>query len=147
LPRTTLIISKEFTKMKRLVTSIAACTIVAAGLLPITAHASVARAAQSSPMVVATWFSNLHPKVGQRETVHVLFFQGTHRFGGAVFSATVTYGKRTVRLKSSKTTTRGEAWANFTVPRDARGRTLTAHAVVTYKAHRYTGSNHVNVAR
>ena len=133
--------------MKRLVTSIAAATILAAGLLPITAHASVPRAAQSSPMVVATWFSNLHPKVGQQETVHVLFFQGTHHFGGALFSATVSYNKRSVHLKSSKTNGRGEAWANFTVPRAARGSTLTAHTVLVYKGHRYTGSNHVSVAK
>ena len=133
--------------MKRLVTSLAASAILAAGLLPITAHASVPWAVHSSPMVVATWFSNLHPKVGQRETVHVLFFQGTHHFGGALFSATVSYNKRTVHLKSSKTNGRGEAWANFTVPRAARGRTLAADAVLVYKGHRYTGSNHVNVAR
>src|SRR5947207_10295960 len=103
--------------MKQLSIMFAAATILAAGLLPIAAHASVPRAVHSSPMVVATWFSNLHPKVGQRETVHVLFFQGTHHFGGALFSATVTYGKHTVHLKSSKTNGRGEAWAIFTVPR------------------------------
>ena len=125
----------------------AAAAILVVGLLPITAHASVARAAHSSPMVVATWFSDLHPKAGQQETMHALFFQGTHRFGGALLSATVTYGKSTVRLKSSKTNGRGEAWTTFTVPRNARGSTLAAHAVLVYKGHRYTGSNHVNVAK
>ena len=133
--------------MKRLSIMFAAATILAVGLLPVTAHASVPEAGDSGPMVVATWFSNLHPKVGQQETVHVLFFQGTHRFGGALFSATVSYGKRTVHLKSSKTTGRGEAWVRFTVPRAARGKTIVAHTVIAFKGHRYTGSNHVNVAR
>jgi hypothetical protein len=133
--------------MKRLSIMFTAATILAVGLLPITAHASVPEMAHSSPMVVQTWFSNLHPKVGQQETVHVLFFQGRHGFGGALFSGTVTYGKHTIRLKSSKTNGRGEAWANLTVPRAARGKTLAAHTVLVYKGHRYTGSNRVNVAR
>ena len=106
--------------------------------------------AASPPLtpVVATWFSNLHPRVGQRETVHVQFWAGKRYLSGARLSVTLRVGTKTVaHLRGTTTDKKGEAWARFTVPKAAAGKWLWAFTGVIYQKRTYTGNNRVLVAR
>jgi hypothetical protein len=115
-----------------------------------TAITTPVQAASKPPHVpvVATWFSSLHPKVGQHETVYVQFFVAKRHLSGAHLSATVQVGKHSVlHLKGTVTNRQGKAWATFTVPRQARGKKIVVSTSLTYKKRLYTGNNSVTVAR
>ena len=134
--------------MKRLLALLTIGLALSAGV-PNAANAAVSSQAQraTAPVVVATWFSNLHARVGLRESVYVQVMQGKQNLAGARLSVTITYGKHALKLNGTTTNKRGMAWASFTVPRQARGATLWALTTVSYKGHRYSGSNHVKVAK
>jgi len=97
--------------------------------------------------VVATWFSNLRPVSGQRETLSVQFSQNNHGLAGGRFSATVRYGTRVMHLTGGTTNGHGIASVAFAVPRGLEGKKLLATTTVVFKGQRYLGSNHVTVVR
>ena len=113
--------------------------------------ASPVHAASKPPRaipVVATWFSSLHPKVGQHETVTVQFFQGKKMLSGAPLAVSLKIGAKTIkRLKGTKTNRQGKAWAKFTVPKQARGKTLWAYTSLSYHHQVFQGNNRVQVAK
>jgi hypothetical protein len=109
-------------------------------------------------MVVATYFSNLSPKVGERETVAAQFYlykpeTKPHYLPGGHLSVTLKLG--TVRaaktvvatLKGTSTDKQGKAYARFVVPKSASGKWLWAYTTVVYKGTAYAGSNRVEIAR
>ena len=134
--------------MKGLLALVTIGLALASGV-PQEANAAVCGCAQRAPVpvVLATWFSNLHPVAGQRETVYVQFTQGKRALAGAHLSVTIAYGKRHLKLKGTTTNKRGMAWVPFTIPRQARGETLWALTTISYRGHWYRGSNRVKVAK
>jgi hypothetical protein len=134
--------------MKRLLTLLTIGLALSAGV-PHAANAAISSHARqaSMPPIVATWFSNLHARVGLRESVYVQVMQGKQNLAGARLSVTITYAKHALKLKGTTTDKHGMARASFTVPRQARGATLRALTTVSYRGHQYLGSNQVKVAK
>ena len=123
------------------------CLLATGGALASPVHAASHGAARSIP-VVATWFSSLHPKAGQQETVTVQFFQGKKMLSGAPLTVALKIGTKTItRLKGTRTNKKGEAWAKFTVPKAARGKTLWAYTSLAYHHQVFQGNNRVQVAK
>jgi hypothetical protein len=108
--------------------------------------------------VVATYFSNLSPKVGQHETVTAQFYlyqpkKKPQYLAGGHLSVTLKVGTVKVAksvvatLKGTSTNKRGKAYARFTVPKSAAGKWLWAYTTVRYKGAAYGGSNRVKIAK
>ena|SRR5579859_4145037 len=128
---------------------------VAAAIPP---HASAASPSPKPVTVVATYFSNLSPKVGQHETVTAQFYlyrtkqKPQYLLGGhlSVILKTGTSKIGTTALATLKGTTtnkQGKAYARFTVPKAAAGKWLWAYTKLTYKGTQYGGSNRVKIAK
>jgi hypothetical protein len=101
-------------------------------------------------VVVATFFTNLHPVAGHQESVQVQFFRVFHgknqRLSGAHLSVAITYGKKTLHAKGGITNKLGLAKASFIVPHVPKGTLLKATTAVLYKGKQYQGSNQVKTA-
>jgi hypothetical protein len=101
-------------------------------------------------IVVATFFTALHPIAGHKEAVQVQFFQVNHgknlRLAGAHLSVDIGYGKKTLHAKGGTTNKLGLATASFTVPKVSKGTLLRATSMVQYQGKLYRGSNQVKVA-
>ncbi|PZS01094.1 MAG: hypothetical protein DLM70_12590 [Chloroflexi bacterium] len=95
--------------------------------------------------VAATWFSNLHPASGQRETLYVQFSRGKHGLGGGHLSATVRSGSHVMHLTGGTTNAHGIASVTLAVPHGLKGKVLHAVTTIVFKGQRYLGSNHVRV--
>jgi hypothetical protein len=120
--------------------------IVSLGLAVAVACVSVAGAAKIKRPVVATWFSDLHPKAGQHVKIYVQFFTGKQRIAGARVSAAIYVGDQRRALRSATTNRLGIAQVTLTVPKAAEGKWLRAATTAVYRHHRYAGSNRVKVA-
>jgi hypothetical protein len=100
-------------------------------------------------VVVATFFTELHPVAGRAATVQVEFFRvlhGNQRLAGARLSLAITYGKKTLHAKGGITNKKGLATASFIVPHVPKGTILHAATTLLYKGKQYQGSNQVKVA-
>lgn len=101
-------------------------------------------------VVVATFFTNLHPVAGHQEAVQVQFFRVFHgknqRLSGAHLSVAIAYGKKTIHAKGGITNKLGLAKASFIVPHVPKGTLLKATTAVLYKGKQYQGSNQVKTA-
>ena len=101
-------------------------------------------------VVVATFFTNLHPVAGHQEAVQVQFFRVFHgknqRLSGAHVSVAITYGKKSLHAKGGITNKLGLAKASFIVPHVPKGTLLKATTAVLYKGKQYQGSNQVKTA-
>lgn len=96
-------------------------------------------------MVLATWFSNNRPMVGQKEAVYVQLFRDDHRFGGAPMTATIQGAATKLHLRGTRTNKQGIAYANFTIPLHTAGHWLRAFTSVKYRGTTYIGTNRVKV--
>lgn len=82
------------------------------------------RASVTAPSVFE-WFSNQHPKAGQRDTVYAELIQGKKGIPGAALMVTVLRGKKVaLRVHGTKTDKHGKAHASFVVPKSAGGMSL-----------------------
>lgn len=127
--------------------------------LAISSPASASATSTTKPIpVVATHFSNLNPKVEQRETVTVQFYlyrpkKHPQYLSGAHLSVTLKLGTMKVgttvltTVKGTVTNKQGKAYARFTVPRKAKGKVLWAYTTVSYKGALHMGSNRVRVIK
>jgi hypothetical protein len=103
--------------------------------------------ARSVP-VVATWFTDLHPRVGQQETVEVQVWSGRRYLAEARLSVILRVGTRTLGHRpGTRTNRQGKALARFRVPRQARGKWLWAFTSLSYRHRVLTGNNRVLVAK
>jgi hypothetical protein len=109
-----------------------------------TVQAALSAQRQPAP-VVATWFSNLRPVSGQRETLYVQFSRGKQPLAGGRLSATIRYVRHALRLRGTTTNRQGKAWTRFTVPHGLKGQLLLATTTIVFQGQRYLGSNHVRV--
>jgi hypothetical protein len=119
--------------------------------------ASAVRAAPRLPArpipVVATYFSNLSPKVGQTEMITAQFYlyQRSERpkyVTGAHLTVSLQLGKKVLQtVRGTATNKQGKAFARFAVPKIAGGKWLWAYTKLRYKGTLYGGSNRVKIAR
>jgi len=126
--------------VKKLIVILSLGLAMAVGIVP------VAGAAKTRRPVVATWFSNLHPKAGQHVKIYVQFSIGKQRITGARVSAAIYVGDQRRALRSTTTNRQGIAQITLTVPQAAQGKWLRAVTTAVYRHHRYAGSNRVKVA-
>jgi hypothetical protein len=124
--------------------------------IALSAGAAAVHAAPQSPHpipVVATYFSNLSPRVGQTETVTAQFYmyqksKKPQYVPGAHLTVSLQLGKKVLRIVKGTTTNKhGKAFARFTVPKAAAGKMLWAYTKLLYKGAQYGGSNRVKVAK
>jgi hypothetical protein len=126
--------------------------VVSLALIRGTASVHAAPSRTGPIPVVATFFSNLSPRVGQRETVSVQFYlyQRSRRpqyVSGARLSVSLQLDKKIVMtVRGTMTNKQGRASAKFTVPKEAGGRWLWAFTKLSYKGKLYGGSNRVKIA-
>lgn len=91
---------------------------------------------------VLEWFSPLHPKAGQHETVYARLWIGKKPVAGAHLVAIVREGSHVVhRVRGTTTNKRGQAHARFSVPRSMKGKTLTVRVTLTFRRSRIFGSD------
>ena len=123
--------------------------------LAVSGGTTAVHAAAAPPVpipVVATFFSNLAPRVGQRETVSVQFYlyqrpKRPQYVSGARLAVSLQVGKQVVMTVGGTTTdAQGRASAHFTVPKEAAGRWLWAFSQLSYRGKRYGGSNRVKIS-
>ena len=134
----------------KLVTSLLLLVLVTAVGVP---SSLAAKPAPKQIPVVATYFSNLTPRAGQRETVTAQFYllylpkKSPHYLSGAHLAVTLELGKKVLMtVKGGTTDRKGKATAHFVVPAKAKGKWLSALTKVSYKGKVYGGSNRVKVA-
>jgi|SRR5579884_2106459 len=140
--------------MRRLIPMLLAATLAVPTLAaPTLTHAAKAKptatAKPSSSPVVVEWFSNLHVKTGQRDTVYVQLLEGKKGVKGAKLTATLVVHKKTVLKRITGTTTdkTGKAFAKFTVPKLNAGTKLTVNVSLKVGKHSYPGVNTLTIAK